>query len=70
MMAGGSEQSEKAMVRPGHAEEHPTEEEIDNTLEQSFPASDPPGWTLGIERPNARPEADTSVDPTRGDDSA
>lgn len=26
-----------------------TEGEIDNTLEASFPASDPPSWTLGIE---------------------
>jgi hypothetical protein len=42
-MAGGE--------RPGRADRHFTQAELDATLEGSFPASDPPSWTAAIVRP-------------------
>lgn len=44
---------EKDALKPAQSENHPTESEIDRTLAESFPASDAPGWTLGLEQSGA-----------------
>ena len=37
------------------------ERAIDDVLEDSFPASDPPSWNLGIARPGPRAVSATSI---------
>ena len=60
-MSGETPSDSRSDETRREAREDETERKIDRDLEDSFPASDPPGWTLGVERPN-REGHDESVD--------
>jgi len=40
------------------------EGKIDRDLQDSFPASDPPGWVLGVKRPPAEKEEEDDSPPS------
>ena len=59
---------ENRIINSGREQsEEMSEAEIDNTLMQSFPASDPPSWTLGT---NHQEETQSEKDKPVGDSQA
>lgn len=68
----GSKSKQKKQVEElptGVGSEDRIEAKIDRDLQDSFPASDPPGWVLGVKRPSAEKEekADSSLSAATGD---
>ena len=67
-VTGSCEEGERVSQNPQHhSPEEPAtpdvteildEQEVDDTLDDTFPASDPPSWTLGVDEAR-RPDGDS-----------
>jgi hypothetical protein len=64
-MNSESDDKEQTEVTPTSAGgEDRVEAKIDRDLRDPFPASDPPGWVLGVERPPAEEEGENDISPS------
>ena len=61
----GKRQGEE--LPPFGGSEDRVEEKIDRDLRDSFPASDPPGWVLGVQRRDADEGGDDARPPPTGE---
>ena len=58
------DEQQPAPAAPRIESEDRIEGKIDRDLRDSFPASDPPGWVLGVQRPPAEEEGEDDSSPS------
>ncbi|HJQ32407.1 MAG TPA: hypothetical protein VJ866_09515 [Pyrinomonadaceae bacterium] len=70
-MAGEADERQTEAPEAGAVPEDRIEGKIDRDLRDSFPASDPPGWVLGVRRtPTVEEGADAGGPPAAATDDA